>query len=319
MNKPPTVSVVMATYNGEKFLREQIDSILNQTYPISELIIQDDCSTDSTPAICREYEAKYPVVHFYENEHNLGFNDNFRTATMRATGDFIALSDQDDVWFPEKIAKQVAAIGNHDMCTCPICRGEAPYKAITEPDSDDVRPGTHVFRCILGHSMLLKRDFAQEPFHWEGTMFYDWSLTLHADWSNGIERVNEVLVFHRAHTNSYTTHQQSFGRSVSNTAPYLHGLRYFRKLQHMPKFRNLCLYINENTKDCDEANMRLQHRLSTLLLSKSTFDYWRLCFLCMAKRKEIYYPARKAEGFRGLIHGFFYPAISAYYSAFNFR
>ena len=62
MNKNPTVSVVMATYNGEKYIREQIDSILGQSYPVYELVIQDDCSTDSTLAIAEDYARRYPNV-----------------------------------------------------------------------------------------------------------------------------------------------------------------------------------------------------------------------------------------------------------------
>lgn len=98
----PTVAVVMCTYNGEKYLRQQLDSILAQTYPIQELIVQDDCSTDATLAILQEYEAKVPFMQVIENTHNLGFNLNFKTACMRATADLIAISDQDDVWMPEK-------------------------------------------------------------------------------------------------------------------------------------------------------------------------------------------------------------------------
>lgn len=98
----PTVAVVMCTYNGEKYLRQQLDSILAQTYPIQELIVQDDCSTDTTLAILQEYEAKVPFMKVIENTHNLGFNLNFKTACMRATSDLIAISDQDDVWMPEK-------------------------------------------------------------------------------------------------------------------------------------------------------------------------------------------------------------------------
>ena len=93
----PTVAVVMCTYNGEKYLRQQLDSILAQTYPIQELIVQDDCSTDATLAILQEYEAKVPFMKVIENTHNLGFNLNFKTACMRATTDLIAISDQDDV------------------------------------------------------------------------------------------------------------------------------------------------------------------------------------------------------------------------------
>ena len=119
-----TVSVVMTTYNGEKYIREQLDSIIAQTYPIYELIIQDDGSTDRTVEICREYAKRYAFIHVYQNEHNLGCDKNFETAAMRATGDYVALSDQDDIWFKDKIAKQVAAIGDNDACGSQHMRGK---------------------------------------------------------------------------------------------------------------------------------------------------------------------------------------------------
>lgn len=105
----------MATYNGAQYLREQIDSILNQTYPVHELIIQDDKSTDNTVAIANEYANRNSVVKVFVNERNMGLNQNFKSAVMRATGDFIALSDQDDIWFKDKLERQVAAIGNCDL------------------------------------------------------------------------------------------------------------------------------------------------------------------------------------------------------------
>lgn len=111
----------MGTYNGAEYIREQLDSILSQTYPLKEIIIQDDGSTDDTVAICTAYAEKFPIIHFSRNASNLGFNQNFKSAAMKATGDFVAFSDQDDVWFPTKIEKQVAAIGNHDICFLPIC------------------------------------------------------------------------------------------------------------------------------------------------------------------------------------------------------
>lgn len=317
-NDNPTVSVVMATYNGEKYIREQIDSILNQSYPIYELIIQDDCSTDSTPDICQKYEKDYSNVHFYRNEHNLGFNDNFRTAAMRATGDFIALSDQDDVWFPEKIAKQVAAIGNHDICCTGITRGETIEEAIAEPECCDARLGTHLFRDVLGHTMLLKKRFAQNSINWEEPISYDWGLTLHADWGNGIINIKEPLNFHRVNRQSVSFQQGLLARDESNIAQYKHGLKYFRDLQQMPKFASHCCYIREHTRKNGNKGIHLQYKLATLFLSASIFDFVKLCFLCMVKRKEIYYPLNKAYGLKGIVRGVLFPIISAYYRSIEF-
>jgi glycosyltransferase involved in cell wall biosynthesis len=96
----------MCTYNGARYLREQLDSIADQTRPADELVICDDGSTDATHAIIRDFAASVPfVVQFHINEQNLGSTKNFERAIGLCTGDFIALSDQDDVWLPEKLAE----------------------------------------------------------------------------------------------------------------------------------------------------------------------------------------------------------------------
>ena len=68
------VSVVMCTYNGAQYIREQLDSIINQTYPIFEIIIQDDCSTDDTVDIIREYAETHSNIRLFQNEKSLGIN-----------------------------------------------------------------------------------------------------------------------------------------------------------------------------------------------------------------------------------------------------
>jgi len=96
----------MATYNGAQYLQEQLQSFVDQTRQPDELIITDDCSTDRTESIVREFAKTAPfIVDFYRNEKNLGYCGNFNAALMKTTGDLVFLSDQDDVWFPEKIEK----------------------------------------------------------------------------------------------------------------------------------------------------------------------------------------------------------------------
>lgn len=174
----PTVAVVMCTYNGEKYLRQQLDSILAQTYPIQELIVQDDCSTDATLAILQEYEAKVPFMRVIENTHNLGFNLNFKTACMRATADLIAISDQDDVWMPKKIQKQVQAIGDYNLCFSAHLRGERMETAHIV--SSQYAPEALLFAGIAGHTMLVRREFLQREEIWVDKFFYDWSIAVSA-------------------------------------------------------------------------------------------------------------------------------------------
>lgn len=100
----PPISVAMATYNGGKFLEEQLDSILSQTLRPAEIIICDDQSTDDTPKILESYQ-KRGLLNYYINEERLGFIGNFKKAVSLCNpGNYIALSDQDDIWLPSKLS-----------------------------------------------------------------------------------------------------------------------------------------------------------------------------------------------------------------------
>lgn len=103
------ISVALCTYNGEKYIEKQLNSILNQTIPVDEIVVCDDCSNDKTISILNLYKDKYPsVFKIYSNPENLRSNKNFEKAITLCTGDFLFLSDQDDLWKPEKVAKTIA-------------------------------------------------------------------------------------------------------------------------------------------------------------------------------------------------------------------
>lgn len=97
------ISVALCTYNGEDFIREQLDSILSQTMPVDEIIIRDDCSKDSTCMILEEYASRYSCIKYRRNKSNLGFVKNFEKALIDCQGDYIFFSDQDDVWSTNKV------------------------------------------------------------------------------------------------------------------------------------------------------------------------------------------------------------------------
>jgi glycosyltransferase involved in cell wall biosynthesis len=105
------ISVALCTYNGEKYLREQLQSIVAQTRLPDELVVCDDCSSDGTPGIIEEFASTAPfLVRFFRNPTNLRSTKNFEQAIALCEGDFIALCDQDDIWLPEKLARELAVL-----------------------------------------------------------------------------------------------------------------------------------------------------------------------------------------------------------------
>ena len=103
-----SVSVALTTYNGEKYIAEQLESIIKQSYPVYEIIISDDASKDDTVNIVKQYKKNYPNIILLENTKNVGLNQNFERAIRKCSGQLIAICDQDNIWkeeFLEKIIK----------------------------------------------------------------------------------------------------------------------------------------------------------------------------------------------------------------------
>ena len=107
-------SVALCSYNGEKYIHQQIDSILNQTHKPSEIVVCDDGSTDRTPEILAEYQKQYPeIFRIHFNEINLRSVKNFEKAISLCSKKIIFLSDQDDIWAENKAEKIVSFLDNH--------------------------------------------------------------------------------------------------------------------------------------------------------------------------------------------------------------
>lgn len=169
------ISVCMATYNGERFIKEQIDSILCQLSPDDELVISDDGSTDRTLEIIASYNDKrIKVLHHRKNpklakvKHSRNFyyaTENFENALKEAKGDFIFLSDQDDVWLPEKKEKMISAMEESGadcvMCNCQMI--DSNGKKIEMNDVRQVQISNSVLRNLsttpfLGCCMMIRKN-----------------------------------------------------------------------------------------------------------------------------------------------------------------
>ena len=101
------INILMATYNGEKYVAEQIESILNQTYKNIKLIISDDCSKDRTQEIVKKYKEKDSRIELFIQEKNLGVVKNIEFLLRQVKSPYYMLADQDDYWCPEKVEKSL--------------------------------------------------------------------------------------------------------------------------------------------------------------------------------------------------------------------
>jgi len=236
----PTISIAMCTFNGSAFLREQLDSLLAQTYPWQELIVVDDQSSDNTMDILREYQKRDGRIKVQQNQNNIGTDKNFLKALKLCTCDFVAPCDQDDIWFPEKLSSLIDVIGKHSLAYSDSELIHAEGTKIRARMSDYVsmisgsNPSEFVFRnCVSGHASLVSAEVVNhitcvpEGFH------YDWWLAANATSLNGIIYLDIPLVFHRQHANNATNILRD-GKLVTNT---MRNRGYKLKRLHTTIFR----------------------------------------------------------------------------------
>lgn len=211
----------MTTYNGEKYLREQLDSILNQTYSDFELIICDDCSKDNTRTILSDYAAKDSRIKIFMNEENLGFKKNFEKAISLCSGEYIALSDQDDIWLENHLDVLVNILGNYDIAcgNAELIDSEGKNLNLKLSDTDGLQfipDGDNVLYrilchsgCFQGASMLIKKSLLTKALPIpEDVFFHDAWFSACACCNNKINYTYETITQYRQHATQITSHKK---------------------------------------------------------------------------------------------------------------
>lgn len=202
------VSVVLCTYNGDKFLAEQIDSVLRQTYAPLELIICDDASADGTREILKRYENN-PVVRIFLQEKNIGLIKNFAFATEQAQGTLVAFCDQDDIWLEHKIETLVDGMGSAPLVYSDSLLVDEKGNSLNKKLSDlrkmysgtDSR-GYILYSCVWGHGMLITKQLLKKSSPMNEEIHHDIWLVFQAFLHGGIKYHGEVLTHYRQHSNS---------------------------------------------------------------------------------------------------------------------
>lgn len=315
------ISVVVCTYNGEKFLKEQLDTIVSQTYPIYELIIQDDLSTDGTMEILRQYEQKYPFVHVFCNEERKGINLNFFTAMERASGDFIAISDQDDRWIPEKIAIQVASIGEYLLSagfSQPFSDTEENIQTHFDNRMPNIGPERIIYVSMMaGHTMMFRKeliDLVPSPVFWSQYYLYDHLIQLVAAAYESIQFCPEVLVFQRKHMAGATyLKPENYKKNVKNILDStFRTFKLFRQIRPEMKTYFAQTYSLLDSIAADTEAKKNAMKLARYQSKGSFAAFINLSLLCVRLRNRIFH-TKENNSLLAVLRALYFPVSGSDY------
>ncbi|MBR3133512.1 MAG: glycosyltransferase family 2 protein [Clostridia bacterium] len=209
------IDILLATYNGEKYLKQQLDSILKQTYGEFNLIISDDCSSDGTRRILDEYEKMDSRITVYYQQENLGYVKNFEFLLSRVESEYYMLSDQDDVWLPNKVEESYnylisenAELVFTDLIVVNEKLEEMYYsfndlmkyskKAIKYEDYKL----QFLYNCVTGCTIITKKKFLNDilPIPNESEyVIHDFWIPLITSFKGKIKYLNKPLIKYRQH------------------------------------------------------------------------------------------------------------------------
>ena len=209
----PLVSVALCTFNGERHLREQLDSLLAQDWPSLEIVAIDDASTDGTPGILAEYARLDARIRYSRNAVNLGYEKNFEHAILQCKGQWIAPCDQDDIWQPDKISVLAAELQRSRAllawCDSELIdeRGQSMNQRLSERmhrfSTEDPVPFL-LANAVTGHALLFCRSLVATAVPFPPRVFHDWWLAYVAVSAGRIQYVDRCLVRYRQHAQTLT-------------------------------------------------------------------------------------------------------------------
>lgn len=318
------ISVVLCTYNGARYLSEQLDSVFAQTRRADEVLVQDDGSTDATRDILARYAALHPEMRLLRNEGPHGVNANFYSAMRRATGDLLVIGDQDDIWLPRKIERLAGSIGDNLLVASmnrPFTSGDDPGAAV----SDDARvPNLHLLRLlhtsqVAGHTMALRPELLRLicPERADDIM-YDAALQIAARAAGRMAFVPEVLVMQRRHVDSATyTAPVSRSKSPLNIVRTVaDDLRLYRRTR--PAWRRRMLLMRDLLDFVAErggASVRPSGELTAAreyVRLQLEGSYVRRTLFCLRHHRALLH-AVEPNTLYSLLRALFFPVSSAAY------
>lgn len=294
------IDILLATYNGEKYLKTQIDSILNQTYKNIRILINDDCSTDKTRDILKEYEKKDERIKVNYNEKNLGYIKNFENLLKRVENDYFMLSDQDDFWMEQKIEKSLNKLlkENADLVFTDLEPVDENLNSITTSLVRFMKMDKNIKKhqdyklvflrnCVTGCTILSKRELIKNyiPIPQDEPMVHDWWMSLIIAQTGKIVFLDEPTIKYRQHGKNqlgiygmknyiqdFDEYRQKYiDLKLAQFKIYMENEKFFKNKQLITLSNNAIKYL-ENIKNKKYFNFKNY---------KTFFDLYNMEYLSM--------------------------------------
>ncbi len=279
------ISVALCTFNGERFLSDQLESIAKQTRLPDEMVVCDDRSTDRTLAILHDFAASaaYPIKIF-QNGQNLGFTANFEGAIRRCTGDLIALSDQDDVWYPTRLERSEKEFLDHPQAGLVFSDanlidehnrllGQTSWQRLGFDNNqrNALLAGRFVLlakhRFATGATMMFRAGLRDRflPFG-AGWIHDEWMVMIVAAFSD-LRPIQEPLIRYRTHDSQQVGFVNKLEKRASgNTRAERHWERVRDSAREM---QQICDALSPTVREQSRPVLPVYHRHLEFLLSRS--------------------------------------------------
>lgn len=250
-----SITVVICTYNGEKYVEAQLQSVLSQSKRPNEIIISDDCSSDNTLKLLKKWESKFPkLIHIHTHDSNQGYNKNFSFALSKVTSDYVALCDQDDIWYDNKLEVLTEFVLKYPGVVLfhhneEILGHEGEYPEV--PTNDHWKPyeGSSVgilflLNRVTGHRMMIKFSLLEKILPIPDGIIYDWWISVVASTYGSVKYIPLRLMAYRPHEDS--AYFSNLDKQLDNvTNPIKTALKHFKSIEGYNKYdRN---YLNQLT------------------------------------------------------------------------
>lgn len=313
------ISVAMTTFNGEKYIEKQIESIIHQSLPVDEIIVCDDGSTDHTVELLKKYD-----VTLIQNFQNLGYKLNFKQAMEKCNGDYIFLCDQDDIWEKDKVKDMMHIMESHknihvlassftyidgqdQMILTTLNKGYSNNnlynKEVAKNDlvsvlTDEFIYGNYFQGCALVMDKQT-RDFVVH--HFDDRLPHDWIISLYASIDGGMYFYNKSEFKYRIHSDN------SIGVSTLNQSATQHVNRAYQFEERYQKARDAlyvldvlksnCIdYYMQNEKKFNAIESFMEHHVSYLknkkffgLLGQNRYVYYKKLKTYRARIMDLLY------------------------------